>query len=83
MATKGIDCVKRDVCLFYDGKFTLCVDCGHYLAEAHSTAPNSPRDAILQALARGYCAPKNSGKVLDSNLICAMADELAKLHPLA
>jgi hypothetical protein len=45
--------------------------------------PNSPRDAILQALARGYCAPKNSGKELDSDLIYAMADELAKLHPLA
>ena len=47
MATKGIDCVKRDVCLFYDGKFTLCVDCGHYLAEAHSTAPNNARDEIV------------------------------------
>jgi len=51
--------------------------------ELSTTAPNSPRDAILQALARGYCAPKNSGKELDSDLICAMADELAKLHPLA
>jgi len=50
---------------------------------ALKTANNNARDEILQALARGYCAPINSGKELDSDLILAMADELAKLSPVA
>lgn len=47
------------------------------------TPTNNARDKILQALASGYCHPKNSSKVLDSDLIFAMADELAKLSPVA
>ena len=51
--------------------------------ELSGTTHNIARNEILQALARGYCAPINSGKELDSNLIIAMADELAKLSPVA
>ena len=31
---------------------------------------------VLQALARGYCSPKNSGKIVDPDLIAAMAKEI-------
>ncbi len=31
---------------------------------------------IMEALARGYCHPENSGKVLDATLIMAMTKEL-------
>lgn len=31
---------------------------------------------VLQALARGYCHPENSGKVVDPDLIKAMAKEI-------
>lgn len=34
---------------------------------------------VLQALASGYCAPENSGKVVDPDLINAMAKEIIKL----
>lgn len=33
-----------------------------------------------QALARGYCHKKNRDKVLDSDLISAMIEELMKLE---
>lgn len=38
------------------------------------------RDLLLQALARGYCSATNSHKVLDSDLIIAMADEVMKIE---
>jgi len=38
---KKLDCIKRDVCIVRDSNYSLCSDCGHYLADAHSTAPNS------------------------------------------
>jgi hypothetical protein len=41
------------------------------------------RAEILQALSRGYCSVKNDHKILDVDLIEAMADELAKLSPVA
>ena len=31
---------------------------------------------VLQALARGYCHPENSGKTVDPDLIKAMAQEI-------
>jgi hypothetical protein len=31
---------------------------------------------VLQALARGYCSPKNSSKIVDPDLIAAMAKEI-------
>jgi len=31
---------------------------------------------VLQALARGYCSPENSGKTVDPDLIKAMAKEI-------
>ena len=31
---------------------------------------------VLQALARGYCSPENSGKIVDPDLIQAMAKEI-------
>jgi len=31
---------------------------------------------VLQALARGYCSPENSGKTVDPELIKAMAKEI-------
>ena len=31
---------------------------------------------VLQALARGYCHPENSGKIVDPDLIKAMAKEI-------
>jgi hypothetical protein len=52
-------------------------------ARAASTTHNNARAEILQALARGYCSVRNEHKVLDSDLIEAMADELAKLSPVA
>lgn len=35
------------------------------------------RDEILGGLARGYCSKSNESKVLDPDLIEAMADEVA------
>ena len=37
------------------------------------------RKHIREALARGYCAPANSAKVLDPDLINAMVAEVAAL----
>ena len=34
---------------------------------------------VLQALARGYCSPENSGKTVDPDLIKAMAKEIVPL----
>ena len=48
-----------------------------------SASTNCKRDGILQALARGYCSLKNKNKVLDPDLIEAMADELEKLSPVS
>ena len=40
------------------------------------------RDDIRQALARGYCTERNSHKVLDSDLIEDMVNELSALKAL-
>lgn len=37
------------------------------------------REETLQALARGYCTKKNEKKVLDPDLINAMADQILPL----
>jgi hypothetical protein len=37
------------------------------------------REEIMQALARGYVAPRNTQKEMDIDLIVAMADEVQKL----
>lgn len=41
------------------------------------------RETVLQALARGYCAPGNTHKELDSKLLYAMADEVMALASLS
>ena len=38
------------------------------------------RAEIMQALARGYCSDTNKSKVLDVDLIEAMADEVLNLE---
>jgi len=40
---------------------------------------NIKREEIVGALARGYCHKETSGKILDSTLIEAMADEIESL----
>ena len=37
------------------------------------------REEIMQALARGYVAPRNAQKEMDIDLIVAMADEITTL----
>ena len=37
------------------------------------------KEEILGALARGYCDPMNSRKVMDSDLVIAMEKEIAKI----
>jgi hypothetical protein len=37
---------------------------------------------LLGALARGYCSDKNSGKIVDPDLIEAMAEEVQNLFPI-
>ena len=41
------------------------------------------RTEVLQALARGFCAEKNSHKQMDADLCNAMADEVMALAHLA
>jgi hypothetical protein len=41
--------------------------------------PGVTREEIMQALARGYVAPRNAQKEMDIDLIVAMADEVQKL----
>jgi hypothetical protein len=38
--------------------------------------PASQRDAIVGAIARGWCSPANSRKVMDDELVYAIADEV-------
>ena len=51
----------------------------NYLNRPADDLELSIRADISMALARGYCDDRNSGKVLDSDLISAMTDELLKL----
>tara|TARA_R110000868_G_scaffold1103_1_gene8423 strand:- start:10891 stop:11139 length:249 start_codon:yes stop_codon:yes gene_type:complete len=37
------------------------------------------KEKIIQALARGYCSPENSGKEVDIELINSMSDEVIKV----
>lgn len=53
------------------------------LFEAHKTKVAQEvepvaRDALLGAIARGWCSPKNSHKEMDSDLALAILDEFAK-----
>lgn len=41
------------------------------------------RQAVVGALARGYCTARNTGKVIDNDLIEAMADEIGDLFGFA
>jgi hypothetical protein len=41
--------------------------------------PGVTREEIMRALARGYCAERNTEKEMDIDLVVAMADEVQKL----
>jgi hypothetical protein len=41
--------------------------------------PIPTREAILHALAQGYCHDRNTDKEMDIDLIVAMADEVMKV----
>lgn len=49
----------------------------HRLARGEKNTTNE--QALRDALARGYCHPKNSGKVIDPDLIEAMVEEIKLL----
>lgn len=47
--------------------------------QAQPAAPSEP--ALLGAIARGWCHPKNSGKEVDADLAAAIASEILAINP--
>lgn len=52
------------------------------LTEAKPVKRDEVYTILLQALARGYCSPKNKEKIVDPELIEAMAEEVIAVLPL-
>ena len=82
MATRGDNCVKRDVCTFYGCGSTsnLCADCGHYLAEAVNTSTNARIMQILKDVKE--CELKVLPWECTSDTVKRYQDILNKLYEL-
>lgn len=70
-----------DVCSAVDREIDLRTERDALQSRLDGTGKGEPDgNALLQAIARGWCSEKNSGKVMDALLALAIRDEVQKLY---
>lgn len=75
---------QRGISVTLDAE-TACqalVDAGYRLGEPKAEGDPQAQAAILQAVARGWCTPKNSHKEMDVDLATAIAQEVEALFSI-